>query len=398
MPLTSAINDSALPETPPGTGSRPATPDQQQDSAPNTSPNTSPDTSPDISANAKDNELQRLFDLVSDDFAAVNSLIPRQLTSDVDLVESIGRYIVESGGKRLRPLIVLLGARLCGYTGNKHVRLAAIIEFLHTATLLHDDVVDRSGLRRGRATANALWGNAPSVLVGDFLYSRAFQLMVELESIDVMAILADATNVIAEGEVMQLANIGNADLTEESYREVIRCKTAMLFQAAAHASAVLAAEEITQDNPDDSHDSEAQDAEEQEAEEQIERLRDFGLHFGTAYQLVDDWLDYAGDAEVMGKNVGDDLAEGKATLPLIHTIAEGEPADAALVREALESKCADRLDAVCQAVKRNGALEYTRIQAKAASQRAIDALLGLPANKFRDALEDLTHAAVARIS
>ncbi len=362
MPLTSAINDSDLSPTPGARRAGPAIADSQ------------PST---------ETELQRLFDLVSADFAAVNSLIPRQLTSDVDLVESIGRYIVESGGKRLRPLIVLLGARACGYRGDNHVRLAAIIEFLHTATLLHDDVVDRSGLRRGRATANALWGNAPSVLVGDFLYSRAFQLMVELESIDIMAILADATNVIAEGEVMQLANIGNADLSEDSYREVIRCKTAMLFQAAAHTSAVLAAEE-------------SQDLD--TSRDMIEPLRDFGLHFGTAYQLIDDWLDYAGDAEVMGKNVGDDLAEGKATLPLIHTIAAGAPTDAQLVRDALESKCAEKLDAVCAAVKRNGALDYTRTQAKAASQRALDALLNLPANQYRDALEDLTHAAVARIS
>lgn len=380
MPLTSAINDSDLSST---TGSHAAKRPGTESAGATTG------ASPVRSTNT---ELQRLFDLVSADFAAVNSLIPRQLTSDVDLVESIGRYIVESGGKRLRPLIVLLGARACGYTGDNHVRLAAIIEFLHTATLLHDDVVDRSGLRRGRATANALWGNAPSVLVGDFLYSRAFQLMVELESIDIMAILADATNVIAEGEVMQLANIGNADLSEESYREVIRCKTAMLFQAASHSSAVLAAEEA-QDL-----DAKADDAADAPQDTMIECLRDFGLHFGTAYQLVDDWLDYAGDAEVMGKNVGDDLAEGKATLPLIHTIAEGAEADAQLVREALESKCADKLEAVCMAVKRNGALDYTRTQAKAASQRALDALLGLPANQYRDALEDLTNAAVARIS
>ncbi len=369
MPLTSAIKDSA--------------PESLPNDAGNQSPRDGAATRAQPTANgAKDAELQRLFDLVSDDFTAVNTLIPRQLTSDVDLVESIGHYIVESGGKRLRPLIVLLGARLCGYTGNNHVRLAAIIEFLHTATLLHDDVVDRSGLRRGRATANALWGNAPSVLVGDFLYSRAFQLMVELESLDIMAILADATNVIAEGEVMQLANIGNADLSEEKYREVIRCKTAMLFQAAAHSSAILA-------SADDANQTDT---------DMIERLRDYGLHFGTAYQLVDDWLDYAGDAEVMGKNVGDDLAEGKATLPLIHTINTGDPADAALIREALQSKSADQLDAVCAAVKRSGALNYTREQAQASSERALEALLGMPANEYRDALEDLVHAAVARIS
>lgn len=333
-------------------------------------------------------ELARIFGLVTEDFAAVNELIPRQLTSDVDLVESIGRYIVESGGKRLRPLIVLLGARACGATGNGHIRLAAIIEFLHTATLLHDDVVDRSGLRRGRATANALWGNAPSVLVGDFLYSRAFQLMVELENLDVMAILADATNVIAEGEVLQLANVGNSDLSEDSYREVIRCKTAMLFQAAAHSSAVLGLSGNHGDKPEPDDSTAAN----------IEHLRDYGLHFGVAYQLIDDWLDYAGDSEVMGKNVGDDLAEGKATLPLIYTIANGQSADARLVRDALESKCSDQLDAVCAAVARSGALDYTKAQACKASDMAIEALLELPENPYRDALEDLARAAIARLS
>jgi octaprenyl-diphosphate synthase len=347
MPLTSAINTTATTAAAPG-----------RDAA------------------ATETELKRLFELVTDDFAAVNELIPRQLTSDVDLVEAIGRYIVESGGKRLRPLIVLLVARCCGYAGADQVRLAAIIEFLHTATLLHDDVVDRSGLRRGRTTANALWGNAPSVLVGDFLYSRAFQLMVELESMDIMAILADATNVIAEGEVLQLANVGNASLSEQRYYEVIRCKTAMLFQAAAHSSALLATDDA----------------------EVIARLREYGVQFGMAYQLVDDWLDYAGDSEIMGKNVGDDLAEGKATLPLIYTMANGNNEDAKLIRDALESKCADKLDQVCVAVCRSGALDYTRKQARLASARALEQLLGLPANEYRDALEDLARAAVARIS
>ena len=377
MPLTSAITGSA-PNSAPDEKARKSNPQEraldQVDVRASRPP--SGESATGKASNRSEGELTRLFDLVADDFAAVNELIPRQLTSDVDLVEAIGRYIVESGGKRLRPLIVLLGARMCGAEGQSHVRLAAIIEFLHTATLLHDDVVDRSGLRRGRATANALWGNAPSVLVGDFLYSRAFQLMVELEDLDIMAILADATNVIAEGEVLQLANIGNAELTEEGYREVIRCKTAMLFQAAAHSSAVLG-------GPD---------------AERIERLRDYGLHFGIAYQLVDDWLDYAGDAEVMGKNVGDDLAEGKATLPLIYTMANGTAADARLVKDALESKCADQLEAVCDAVHRSGALDYTRKQARAASATALTALLGLPANEYRDALEDLAHVAVARLS
>lgn len=390
MPLTSAIS-SSTPD--PHAGGTPPTGARANGQASDSTPGDS-SASPDQQTDQQQQknaaaELARIFELVADDFAAVNELIPRQLTSDVDLVESIGRYIVESGGKRLRPLIVLLGARACGMSGSGHIRLAAIIEFLHTATLLHDDVVDRSGLRRGRATANALWGNAPSVLVGDFLYSRAFQLMVELENLDVMAILADATNVIAEGEVLQLANVGNAELSEDSYREVIRCKTAMLFQAAAHSSAVLGTsaretETKTQiDNESDAH---------------IEHLRDYGLHFGIAYQLIDDWLDYAGDTDIMGKNVGDDLAEGKATLPLIYTIANGKPADAKLVRDALESKCADQLDAVCLAVKRSGALDYTKDQARKASTSAIDALLALPENPYRDALEDLARAAIARLS
>jgi len=254
-------------------------------------------------------------------------------------------------------------------------------------------VVDRSGLRRGRATANALWGNAPSVLVGDFLYSRAFQLMVELENLDVMAILADATNVIAEGEVLQLANVGNPELSEDGYREVIRCKTAMLFQAAAHSSAVLG---MSAGHTDDDPPQPEESAESTAAN--IEHLRDYGLHFGIAYQLIDDWLDYAGDSEVMGKNVGDDLAEGKATLPLIYTIANGEPADAKLVSDALKSKCADQLDAVCAAVARSGALDYTQTQARQASDSAIEALLKLPENPYRDALEDLARAAIARLS
>jgi len=370
MPLTSAISNSASNQAP----SKPVA--DKQTPEPST-----------LQAESAAAELGRIFELVADDFQAVNALIPRQLTSDVDLVEAIGRYIVESGGKRLRPLIVLLGARACGVKGNGHIRLAAIIEFLHTATLLHDDVVDRSGLRRGRATANALWGNAPSVLVGDFVYSRAFQLMVELENLDVMAILADATNVIAEGEVLQLANVGNSDLSEDSYREVIRCKTAMLFQAAAHSSAVLGLATVAPEN-----------AKESAKAANIEHLRDYGLHFGVAYQLIDDWLDYAGDSEVMGKNVGDDLAEGKATLPLIYTIANGAPADAQLVRDALESKCSDQLDAVCAAVARSGALDYTKAQAKKASDLAIDALLELPETPYRDALEDLARAAIARLS
>jgi len=374
MPLTSALNPSAADSAGATNNSTRA---GQTDVANQQPPAASPDAVTGDTANqSASQEIERLFGLVSSDFKAVNDLIPRQLTSDVELVEVIGRYIVDSGGKRLRPLIVLLAARCCDYAEQDHVRLAAIIEFLHTATLLHDDVVDRSGLRRGRATVNAMWGNPPSVLVGDFLYSRAFQLMVELESMDIMAILADATNVIAEGEVLQLANVGNTELTEDLYFDVIRSKTAMLFQAASHSAAVLATDDA----------------------DAISRLRSYGLHFGMAYQLVDDWLDYAGDAQVMGKNVGDDLAEGKATLPLIYTMANGNSSDRALIRDALNSKCADQLEDVCAAVARSEALTYTREQAHKQSELALEALMGLPANEYRDALEDLARAAIGRIN
>jgi octaprenyl-diphosphate synthase len=317
-----------------------------------------------------------VYALVARDFAAVNELIPRQLTSDVSLVEEIGRHIIDSGGKRLRPLLVLLGARACGYEGADHVRLATIIEFLHTATLLHDDVVDRSDLRRGRATANATWGNAPSVLVGDFLYSRAFQLMVELENLDIMAVLSDATNTIAEGEVMQLANVGNLTLSEADYREVIRCKTALLFQAAAHTAGVLGS-----DDPDE-----------------ILALKQFGLHFGIAYQLVDDYLDYAGDPAVMGKNVGDDLAEGKLTLPLIRALAHARRSDAAVIREAVASRSADRLEEVLATVRGCGALDYVQDAARREGELARASLAGLPGSDYRDALEILSDYSTARLS
>lgn len=314
------------------------------------------------------------YDLVLDDFSAVNALIPRQLTSDVALVEEIGRYIVESGGKRLRPLLVLLVSRACGVEDARPVTLAAIIEFLHTATLLHDDVVDRSDLRRGRATANQLWGNAPSVLVGDFLYSRAFQMMVDLGDMEIMAILSHATNVIAEGEVMQLAGIGEVAMDESRYMEVIRCKTAMLFQAASHTAAVLACDKPAT----------------------ISALRDFGLQLGLAFQLVDDALDYSGDTQTLGKNIGDDLAEGKVTLPLIRTLDAGSPADAETVRDAILSRDATRFDAVSKAVRSAGAIDYTLMRAGEAADRALACLVALPPNAHREALEELARFACSR--
>lgn len=314
------------------------------------------------------------YDLVLDDFLAMNQYIPHQLTSDVDLVEEISHYIVESGGKRLRPLLVLLTGRCLGVQDDRPITLAAIIEFLHTATLLHDDVVDHSRLRRGRATANNLWGNAPSVLVGDFLYSRAFQMMVALGDMDIMRVLSDATNVIAEGEVMQLAGIGQVDMDEARYMEVIRCKTAMLFQAASHSAALL----------------DPQDARRQQA------ACDYGLHLGVAFQLVDDALDYTGDTATLGKNVGDDLAEGKITLPLIHAMRAGTPEQARVVHQAVTQRAAERFEEVACAVKAAGGIDFTLQRASEASLRALAALRALPDNPYRAALEQLAKFAAAR--
>ena len=316
-----------------------------------------------------------IVDLVREDFDLVNALIPKQLSSGIALVEEIGHYIVDAGGKRLRPLIVLLTARACGVTCTDHIRLATVIEFLHTATLLHDDVVDKSARRRGRVTANARWGNAASVLVGDFLYSRGFQLMVELDSMDIMAIISDATNVIAEGEVMQLANLGRVDMTEAEYLEVVRRKTAMLFQASAHTGAVLSSNDV----------------------DVIDALRRYGLRIGMAYQLVDDWLDYAGDGQVMGKNPGDDLAEGKVTLPLIHTLAHGCAADTHLVSAAIKARSHDDFQPVAEAVRRSGGLDYTRRRAVEQADLAMEETLTLPAGPYRDALEALAAFSVSRM-
>ncbi|HSG87842.1 MAG TPA: polyprenyl synthetase family protein [Pseudomonadales bacterium] len=314
------------------------------------------------------------YDPVLDDFAAVNQLIPSRLTSDVGLVEEIGHYIVESGGKRLRPLVVLLCANACGDSGADRIKLAAVIEFLHTATLLHDDVVDHSGLRRGRATANELWGNAPSVLVGDFLYSRAFQMMVELGDMEIMRILAGATNVIAEGEVLQLASVGQLDTNEARYMEVIRCKTAMLFEAASHTAAVLVGASATR----------------------IESMREFGQQLGLAFQLVDDVLDYSGEAQRMGKNVGDDLAEGKLTLPLIHALRNGTPAQARVVSEAIDARAADRVEAVCRVVQDVGSIAYTLDRAEHCVDRALACLRPLPHSAHREALTSLCRFALDR--
>lgn len=323
-----------------------------------------------------EHSFEDIFPLVEDDFQGVNELTTSQLNSDVPLITKVGRYITESGGKRLRPLIVLLCARACGYLGNAHVALATLVEFLHTATLLHDDVVDASYQRRGRASANALFGNAASILVGDFIYSRSFQLMVSLNSMRLMSIFSDATNLIAEGEVMQLQNVGNADLDEQSYNEIVRCKTALLFQAAAETSAVLA-----QANP-----------------KYVNWMRQFGLQFGFAYQLIDDYLDYSGDSEVLGKNVGVDIAEGKMTLPLIFALQTANSSDKKLIREAIEQGSNRHCEAVINAVRSSGALAYTKQRAVERTEMAICHLQNTPSNKFRKGLESLAINAVLRFS
>ncbi|PAV24593.1 octaprenyl diphosphate synthase [Tamilnaduibacter salinus] len=319
---------------------------------------------------------QRIYETVADDFHRVNELITRRLSSDVPLVEKIAEHIVESGGKRLRPLLVLLTSRALGYERSDHLKLAAVIEFLHTATLLHDDVVDTSDRRRGRETANARWGNAPSVLVGDFLYSRAFQMMVELDRMSVMDVLSNATAVIAEGEVLQLMNTRNPDLTESQYMTVIHNKTAMLFEAASHSGALLA------------------DA----SAEQAKAMQAYGKHLGMAFQLVDDVLDYRGDADTMGKNVGDDLAEGKTTLPLIQAMARSAPEDASLIRNAIRKGGLDQLEPILTLVEDSGALDYTLDRARKEAVAANEALNALPPSNHRDAMAALTELSVSRAS
>jgi len=305
---------------------------------------------------------------------AVDDLIRSNLNSEVPLVEEIAAYLVEAGGKRLRPLLVLLAAKACGYNGREHIKLAAVIEFLHTAMLLHDDVVDESDLRRGRKTVNAAWGNSPSVLVGDFLHSRAFEMMVEIGNMRVMEILSRATNVIAEGEVQQLCAVRNPDTSESEYMEIISRKTAMLFQAAAHSGAVLAG-----------------------ADEKAEKaLRDYGLHLGVAFQLVDDQLDYEGDAQELGKNVGDDLAEGKVTLPLIAAMRNAGTEDSEFIRKAIRNGGVENLPQMIELVNNTGALDYTAGQAKQEKCKALDCLGELEESRYRQAMNVLVNFVVDR--
>ncbi len=321
-------------------------------------------------------DLNRINSLSQTDMSAVNQLIYERLRSDVALVNQLGFYIVNGGGKRIRPLLTVLAARALNYQGDKHIILAAIIEFIHTATLLHDDVVDESTLRRGKDTANEVFGNQASVLVGDFLYTRSFQMMVDIDKMTVMRILADATNVIAEGEVMQLMNCNNPDTTEDSYMQVIYCKTARLFEAATQLAAVVADKD----------------------EQIIESMRLYGMHLGTAFQLIDDVLDYgAGASEDLGKNIGDDLSEGKPTLPLIHVINTGSDEQKTLIRDAIKNRTGmDNLAAVMQALKDTKALEYATQKAQEEAQKAIDAIAFLPESEHKQALESLARIAVER--
>ena len=308
-----------------------------------------------------------LLSIIAQDMREVDLVIARRLDSSVPLVGQVSKYIIAAGGKRLRPALLLLTCGALGYVGSQRFNLAAVVEFIHTATLLHDDVVDESALRRGKPTANEAFGNPASVLVGDFLYSRAFQMMVDAQSMRIMEVLADATNVIAEGEVMQLMNMHNAELNEQAYLQVIRSKTAKLFEASARVGAILA------DAP-----AEIEDA-----------CADYGQALGTAFQVIDDVLDYTGNAEVLGKNLGDDLREGKTTLPLIAAMQRGSDSERDLIKRAIESGDADLLEDVVRIVRDTGALEITRDAARSEAVRAIAAVERLPKSPYSACMVDL---------
>jgi octaprenyl-diphosphate synthase len=319
-------------------------------------------------------QLEHIRTLVADDLRQVDRVIVDRLASDVVLVNQISQYIIGGGGKRLRPLSVLLAARACGYTGDRHVEAAAIIEFIHTATLLHDDVVDGSEMRRGRDTANHVFGNQASVLVGDYLYSRSFQMMVSLDDLRIQGVMADATNTIAMGEVLQLMNAHDPDTTEERYFEVIYRKTAKLFEAGAQMAAILA-----------------------KAPPAVERaMVAYGRHLGTAFQLVDDALDYQADRAELGKNLGDDLAEGKPTLPLIYAMSHAPLEDTARMRAAIEDGGLDQLEAITRTIESSGGLQYTARLARRERDLAVEALADLPDSAFAQALRALADFAVSR--
>ncbi|QRM18850.1 octaprenyl diphosphate synthase [Dechloromonas sp. TW-R-39-2] len=318
--------------------------------------------------------LEQLYALIGPDMKSVDAVIRDRLHSDVALVSQVSEYIINSGGKRMRPALVLLAAGAMGYQGTRHHEMAAVVEFIHTATLLHDDVVDESALRRGRDTANAMFGNAASVLVGDFLYSRAFQMMVSVDNMRVMQVLSDATNVIAEGEVLQLMNCHDADVDEARYMQVIHYKTAKLFEAAAQLGAILG-----------------------QATPEVEKaLAAYGMHLGTAFQLIDDVLDYSGQEADTGKHLGDDLAEGKPTLPLIYAMQHGSPQHSANVRKAIEEGGRDDFPAVLEAIRASGALDHARARARQEAELARSSIFCLGASPFKEALLQLSSFAVER--
>ena len=311
---------------------------------------------------------------IADDMKQVDAVIRDRLKSDVVLIRQVADYVIGSGGKRLRPAVVILSAKACGYAGRLHHELAAVVEFIHTATLLHDDVVDDSHMRRGRATANSMFGSAAAVLVGDFLYSRAFQMMVDVQNMRIMEVLADATNTIAEGEVMQLLHVHNADVNEQDYLRVIRSKTAKLFEASGRLGAILAGVPPAREKA----------------------LADYGMHLGTAFQLVDDILDYSGDLAHTGKNLGDDLAEGKTTLPVIYAMRQGSAEQRGIIRNALINGGLSDFEPVLKTIQQTGALDYTRTQAEGSAREARDAVAVLPDSKYKDSLLELASFAVTR--
>lgn len=320
--------------------------------------------------------LDHISELIISDMLKVNHVINQQLTSDVALINQLGNYIIQSGGKRLRPMLLLLCAHALGYKGDKHITAAAFIEFIHTATLLHDDVVDESSLRRGKATANSLFGNAASVLAGDYIYTRSFQMMASLNSLEILKVMSNATNVIAEGEMQQLINCHDADLTYDGYRQVIYRKTARLFEAATHCAALLAG-----------------------ANANIQRsLQEYGRYLGTTFQIIDDYLDYADEnVNVTGKNLGDDLNEGKPTLPLLHAMANASLADAKLIRKAItEGNGRHLLNHIQHIMAEAGSLQFTRETAEKEAKKAINALTCLPESEYKTALMQLAELSARR--
>jgi len=324
-------------------------------------------------------KIEDVFQLIETDMDRVNQYIQTSLHSEVVLINQISHYIINSGGKRLRPILVLLSANSLGYSqqndnSDEDIKLAAVIEFIHTATLLHDDVVDESELRRGKNTANDLWGNAASVLVGDFLYSRAFEMMVSINKMRVMEILSHSTNTIAEGEVLQLLNCNDASTTEERYLEVIHCKTAKLFESASQLGAVIC----------------------NASKEVEEGMAKFGMHLGTAFQLIDDVLDYSASSEEMGKNVGDDLAEGKPTLPLIYAMQKASEEQSQMIKEAIENGGLDKIEEITQTIQESGALDYTRNIARQEADLAIQSLADIPDSEYKQALICLANFSVER--